>query len=123
MGWAAYLRLLAVHVERGQLVVHQLHPNGGQLLPLIQLVREALHVLHEHLGVPERKGDAGREGAREAGHSWECASPKRHSCTRLAARAESTHRGAPVSCDLEANHSFQQPRESVDFLYNSAAVM
>lgn len=47
-----YLWFLAVHIENGQLVVNQLHPNRGKLLALVQLMHNAFHILNQHLGIP-----------------------------------------------------------------------
>lgn len=46
-----YLRLLTVHVQRGQFVVNQLHSYGRQRGLLLQLADGSLYVLHDHLGI------------------------------------------------------------------------
>lgn len=46
-----YLRLLTVHVQRGQFVVNQLHSYGRQRGLLLKLADGSLYVLHDHLGI------------------------------------------------------------------------
>ena len=53
------LWLLAVHVEHGQFIVNQLHPNGGERGLLLQLTGSAFNVLNHHLGIPAQGVEEG----------------------------------------------------------------
>lgn len=46
-----YLRLLAVHVQCGQLIVNKFHSYCRQRRLLLKLTDSPLHVLHDHLSV------------------------------------------------------------------------
>lgn len=46
-----YLRLLAVHVQRGQFIVNKFHSYSRQRGLLLKLADSSLDVLHYHLGI------------------------------------------------------------------------